>query len=69
MCLTEIIIKIDWAQFKNGETYTAKNESNETAEQFIDLINELMRIVWVTGETKPHKKQLKALKFQWHSKK
>jgi len=25
--------------------------------------------VWVTGDTKPHKDRLKALRFQWHSKK
>jgi hypothetical protein len=25
--------------------------------------------VWVTGDTKPNKDRLKALKFQWHSKK
>ena len=70
----------DIHQTKDGETYTAKNESNETAEQFIDLINELMRMddivieiigcfVWVTGNTKPYKEILKGLKFQWHSKK
>ena len=52
----------------------------ETAEHFKDLIDELMRMdnivievigcfVWVTGETKPHKDKLKALKFQWHTKK
>ena len=70
----------DKHQTKDGTTYTAKQESNETAEQFIDLINELMRMddivieiigcfVWVTGNTKPHKEQLKALRFKWHSKK
>ena len=67
-------------QTKDGTTYTAKQDSTETADQFKDLITELMRMdnivieiigcfVWVTGETKPHKDQLKALKFQWHSKK
>ena len=70
----------DIHQTKDGETYTAKNESNETPEQFIDLINELMRMdniiievigcfVWVSGETKPYKEKLKELKFRWHSKK
>jgi len=29
-------------QNKDGETYTAKNLSNETPQDFIDLINELM---------------------------
>jgi DnaJ-class molecular chaperone len=70
----------DIHQTKEGETYTAKQTSAETADQFKDLISELMKMedivieiigcfVWVTGNTKPHKEQLKALKFQWHSKK
>ena len=70
----------DIHQTKDGETYTSKQENTETAEQFIDLINELMKMdnisieiigcfVWVTGETKPYKEILKGLKFQWHSKK
>jgi len=63
---------------KDGTTYT--KESTETADQFIDLINELMKMediiieiigcfVWVTGNTKPYKDDLKELKFRWHSKK
>ena len=70
----------DIHQTKDGTTYTAKHESTETADQFIDLINELMKMdniiieiigcfVWVTGNTKPYKEQLKALRFKWHSKK
>ena len=65
---------------KDGETYTARQASTETAEQFKNLIDELMRMddiiieiigcfVWVTGNTKPYKDKLKALKFQWHTKK
>jgi len=65
---------------KDGETYTARKESTETADQFKDLISDLMKMdhivieiigcfVWVTGETKPHREQLKALGFKWHSKK
>ena len=65
---------------KDGETYTAKQASTETADQFKDLISKLMKMedivievigcfVWVTGNTKPYKEQLKPLKFQWHSKK
>ena len=65
---------------KDGETYTARQPSSETADQFKNLISELMKMedivieiigcfVWVTGNTKPHREQLKALKFQWHSKK
>ena len=67
-------------QTKDGETYKSKKENPETADQFIDLINELMRMdnivieiigcfVWVTGDTKPYKEILKGLKFQWHNKK
>ena len=65
---------------KDGETYTAQKESTETADQFKDLISELMKMdrivieiigcfVWLTGETKPHREQLKALGFKWHRKK
>ena len=65
---------------KDGETYTARQTTTETADNFKDLINELMRMdgitievigcfVWVTGDTKQHREQLKALRFQWHSKK
>ncbi|MDR0325403.1 MAG: molecular chaperone DnaJ [Oscillospiraceae bacterium] len=65
---------------KDGETYTARQATTETADQFKDLITELMRIdgiiievigcfVWVTGDTKPNKNRLKALNFQWHTKK
>jgi len=70
----------DIHQTKDGETYTAKEATTETADQFKDLISELMKMddivieiigcfVWVTGNTKPYKDQLKALKFQWHTKK
>ena len=65
---------------REGKTYTAKQASTETPNQFKDLINILMKMdditieiigcfVWVTGNTKPYKDQLKALHFQWHSKK
>ncbi|MCL2694577.1 MAG: DnaJ domain-containing protein [Oscillospiraceae bacterium] len=63
---------------KDGEFYDKKTA--ETPEFFKDLINELMKMdeiiieiigcfVWVTGNTRPYKDRLKALKFQWHSKK
>jgi len=65
---------------KDGEKYTARSKSPETAEQFKDLIAELMKMdeitieiigcfVWVTGETKPYKDTLKELRFKWHTKK
>jgi curved DNA-binding protein CbpA len=70
----------DIHQTKDGETYTSRQASTETAEHFKDLIAELMKMdgitievigcfVWVTGDTKPNKDRLKALGFQWHSKK
>ena len=65
---------------KDGEKYTAHQATSETADHFKTLIDELMKMdnivieiigcfVWVTGDTKPHKDKLKALKFRWHSKK
>ncbi|MCL2619377.1 MAG: DnaJ domain-containing protein [Defluviitaleaceae bacterium] len=73
-----------WEKLKNvhvnakGEQY--ERETNETPEEFINLINILMGLegivieiigcfVWVSGDTKPHREALKALKFRWHSKK
>ena len=73
-----------WNKLKNvhinakGEKY--ERETNETPEEFINLINALMGLdgiiievigcfVWVSGDTKPHKEVLKTLKFRWHSKK
>jgi hypothetical protein len=65
---------------RDGETYTAWTETKETPEAFKDLIDQLMKMddivievigcfVWVTGNTKPYKDQLKELSFRWHSKK
>ena len=63
---------------KVGETY--EKETQETPQEFQTLIAELLKLdgieieiigcfVWVSGDTKPHKEQLKALGFRWHSKK
>jgi len=65
---------------KDGDTYTATSDSGETADSFKKLIAELMKMdgiiievigcfVWVTGNTKTYKEQLKALRFRWHNKK
>ena len=70
----------DVHQTKDGDTYTSKQETSETSEQFKNIISELMIMddivieiigcfVWVTGNTKTYKDRLKELKFQWHSKK
>lgn len=63
---------------KDGETY--QKETNEAPSWFKDLIDTLIRMegvhveiigcfVWVSGNTKPYKDQLKELGFKWHSKK
>ncbi|MCL2311905.1 MAG: J domain-containing protein [Firmicutes bacterium] len=65
---------------KDGESYTAKNPTNETSEQFRNIIDEVMKMdnivieiigcfIWVTGNTKVYKAKLKELKFNWHNKK
>ena len=70
----------DVHQTKDGETYTAKQSTTETPEYFKKIIDELMRMddviieiigcfIWLTGNTRQYKDQIKALKFQWHSKK
>lgn len=63
---------------KEGETYT--KETRETPEAFQEIMERLILMegvhievigcfVWVSGDTKPHRKELKALGFRWHSKK
>lgn len=62
--------------FKNskGETYQKANK--ETAGEFIEIINQLLKMqgltvelignwLWVSGNTKEYKDQLKALGFKW----
>ena len=60
----------------NGTTYTTGEESSEKAEDFREIIDVLIRLngikieicgswIWVTGDTKPHKEELKRLKFRW----
>lgn len=63
---------------KDGEQY--EKESTETAEEFMILIERLMQLpniiielcgswIWITGETKPVKEELKTLAFKWSSNK
>lgn len=63
---------------KDGEAY--EKENTETVDEFKDIITALMRMefvtaevigsfIWVSGNTKPYKEQLKELGFKWHSKK
>ena len=61
-----------------GETYS--KETTETSEQFIEIIDRLIRFefiiieiigsfIWVSGNTKPYKDQLKEMNFRWSSNK
>lgn len=59
---------------KDGETY--EKDTEETPEQFADLINALLKMpglmielcgswLWITGDTRSHKDELKTLGFKW----
>lgn len=65
---------------KNAEGKTYEKETDETPEQFADLIRTLTKFngclveligswIWVTGNTKEYKDELKKLNFKWSSKK
>ena len=61
---------------RDGETYT--KESTETPEQYREIINVLLQLhmngvdieiigsfIWLSGNTKPYKDEIKALGFKW----
>lgn len=63
-----------------GEFYQARTATTETAGEFMDIIEKLIHMdgveievcsswVWVTGDTKQHKDELKTLAFRWSSNK
>ena len=65
---------------KDGETYT--KETAETPEQFKAILHQLFSLkmdgvtieivgtfIWLTGNTKPYKNEIKALKFRYSPKK
>lgn len=63
-----------------GEFYTARTATTETAAEFVDIIEKLIHMdgieievcgswLWVTGNTRAHKDDLKALAFKWSSNK
>lgn len=65
---------------KDGETYT--KETNETPQEFKDIINQLFNLkmenveieivgsfIWLTGNTKPYKEEIKELTFKYSAKK
>ena len=66
----------DTHKHAEGEFYTARTATTETATEFMDIIEKLIHMegieievcgswVWVTGDTRPHKEELKALSFRW----
>ena len=73
-----------WERLKNvhqnaqGETYT--KETTETPQEFINIINTLVKLngvhvelcgswIWCSGNTQPYKDTMKSLKFRWAHKK
>ena len=76
-----------WESLKNvhqnskGETYTKTSDTTtETPQEFINIINTLIRLkgveveicgswIWVNGDTREHKEVLKQLGFKWAHKK
>lgn len=63
---------------RNGRKY--EKATTETAREFMDIIEKLMKMqgvtveicgswIWCTGNTKEHKEELKALGFKWASQK
>ena len=76
-----------WERLKNvhqnakGETYTKTSDATtETPQEFINIINTLIRLkgveveicgswIWVNGDTREHKEVLKQLGFKWAYKK
>jgi len=70
----------DIHRIKDGEPYTASQKTSETAEQFKDIITELMRMdnilievigcfIWITGNTKIYREKLRELNFLCHKQK
>ena len=60
----------------SGETYTAKQETTETPEQFREIIEKLINLegveieicgawLWITGNTYPNRDTLKSLRFRY----
>jgi len=60
----------------DGSTYEKESQETETAEKYRDLLESLMRFdgviieiigsfVWLSGNTKEYKEQIKTLGFRW----
>lgn len=63
---------------KEGKRY--EHKVDERPDEFVELIDRLLRMngvhievigyfIWLSENTKPHKDEIKALGFKWHSKK
>lgn len=63
---------------KDGQQYT--KETNETAQEFMDIIEKVIHLngvdvelcgswIWCSGNTQPYKEVFKALKFGWSGQK
>jgi len=63
-----------------GEQYTTAEDNTETVEMYKDIINSIIHFegikieiigcfIWLSGDTKQYKDQLKALTFRWSSNK
>lgn len=63
-------------QTAEGKTYTAKESTTESPEEFREIVEKLICLdgitielcgswLWVTGNTIKHKETLKELKFRW----
>jgi len=70
----------DVHQNKDGEFYKAREATTETAAEFIDIIEKLINMdgvqieicgswLWLTGNTKEYRDDLKKLSFRWSSNK
>lgn len=61
------------------ETYTAAEPTSECPEDFINIVLTLLKMgvnvelcgrwLWISGDTRPHKDQLKAMGCRWSAKK
>lgn len=63
-------------QTAEGTTYTSQEETNETPDEFKDIINRLVKFegihieicgswIWITGRTIDHREKLNQMKFRW----
>ena len=63
-------------QTAEGTTYTSREETTETPDEFRDIINRLIKFdgikieicgswIWVTGCTIEYREELKKMKFRW----